>query len=169
MQFGDAGITLLCGALKSNTTLTELNLSCQHKRNKNDIHQQSLFFSIFIFIKSTGSRIEETSAMSLCDLLKSNATITELNIRSEPSKQRKSIWRLSTLSLHIKPTVNNIGEAGATSMSEVLKSNSALITLDLTGLKQTKEKHKFYPPANNSYKHYINSKQSGRHRNNIFV
>ena len=43
-MIGKAGATLLCDALKSNTTITKLNLGRpkQKKTAHNDMHQQSI-------------------------------------------------------------------------------------------------------------------------------
>ena len=72
----------MSGALKSNTTLTGLDVSGGHKMNNtNSIQQQSFLFSILI--KSTDNRMGETGATSLVDALKSNTTLTELNLSSE--------------------------------------------------------------------------------------
>ena len=71
--------TTLSEALKTNTTLTKLNLYGERKRNKHhEIHQQFTLFSILV--KSTGSSIGETGAKSLSDALKSNSTLMVLDL-----------------------------------------------------------------------------------------
>ena len=71
-------------ALKSNTTLTMLDLSCEHERNNtNDIHQQSTLFPFFS--KSTDNDIGETGRASLSDALQTNTTLTELILKCEQS------------------------------------------------------------------------------------
>ena len=52
----DTGATSLSEALKSNTTLTKLNLSCEERRHTKDIHQQ---FTISFHTKTTALKKEE--------------------------------------------------------------------------------------------------------------
>ena len=69
-------------ALKSNTTLTKLDLSREHERSNSQI--SSINNQIFsILIKSTDNRIGDTGATSLGDALKSNTTLTELYLSGE--------------------------------------------------------------------------------------
>ena len=51
------------------------------------------------------------------------------------------------LSMLIQSTGNNIGDTGATSLSEALKSNTALTQLNLLGENKTKQKtaQKWHP------------------------
>ena len=66
-------------ALKSNTTLTQLNLESKHKRN--NIQMTSINNPHFsTFIKSTVNNIGDRGATSLSDALKSNTTLTKLNL-----------------------------------------------------------------------------------------
>ena len=66
-------------ALKSNTTLTKLDLQCELKRNC--IHKLNAEMShSFILIKSTVSSIGDTGATSLSEALKSNTTLTQLKL-----------------------------------------------------------------------------------------
>ena len=64
-------------ALKSNTTLTKLNLRGEHEINNTQMtfNNDTL---LFILIKSTGNWIGERGVASLTDALKSNTTLTEL-------------------------------------------------------------------------------------------
>ena len=71
----------MCESLKSNTTLTELNLSGEHKRKKTHKRHPSTIHSSF-FISSTGNKVGDTGAKSLSDALKSNTTLTELDLNS---------------------------------------------------------------------------------------
>ena len=48
-------------------------------------------------------------------------------------------------------TDNTIGARGATSLSESLKLNTALVEIDLSGKKQRKKTHKKQPSANHSF------------------
>ena len=67
-------------ALKTNTTLTQLDLRCKDKRN----NTQMSFTNIQLFsipIKSSGDKIGETGATLLSEALKSNTTLTKLDLR----------------------------------------------------------------------------------------
>ena len=82
-------------ALKSNTTLIELDLSCEHQNtHTNGIHQQS---TLFVIINSTGNSIEETGATSLSYALKSNTTLTQLDLMGEDNTDTNGIHQQSTL------------------------------------------------------------------------
>ena len=97
-KIGDPGAKSLSDALKSNTTLTELNLRSGHKRNNTQMTLvNNPLFSISI--KSTVNNIGETGATSLSDALKSNTTLTELNLNSEHKKKQHTngIHQQSTL------------------------------------------------------------------------
>ena len=75
------GATSLSDALKSNTTLTELYLSCDDKERLK--RPPSTIYSFpFPFI-STGYQIGDAGAASLSEALKSNTTLTELKLASD--------------------------------------------------------------------------------------
>ena len=124
----------MCDALKSNTTLTKLHLNCEHKRNntqKTFINNQ--LFSIHI--KSTGNYMGCTGATSLSDALKSNKTLSELNLSGKHKRNNTEMTYIdnSLFSIPIKSTENNIEYTGATSLSYALKSNTTLTELYLHG------------------------------------
>ena len=96
-NIGDTGATSLSESLKSNTTLTELNLRSEYRRrHTKDIHQQfTLFLSLFT---SIGNKIGYTGATSLSKSLKSNTTLTELNLSCEDKRRyTKDIHQQVTL------------------------------------------------------------------------
>ena len=66
-------------ALKSNTALSGLDIGGEDKRNNTQIAfiNKSLFS---ILNKSTGNWIGDTGATSLSDALKSNTTLTKLDL-----------------------------------------------------------------------------------------
>ena len=72
----------MCDALKSNITLTTLDLGGEDKRNNTQMASinNPLFF---ILIESTGNFIGVTGTISLSDALKSNTTLTKLNLSGE--------------------------------------------------------------------------------------
>ena len=73
-------------ALKSNTTLTKLNLGGEQKRNNTQMTSinNPLFF---ILIKSTDNQIGDMGATSLSDALQSNTTLTQLNLDGKRKKK----------------------------------------------------------------------------------
>ena len=109
-----------------------------NKRNNTQIAStDNPLFSILI--KSTENNIGETGATSLSDALKSNTTLTQLDLSREDKRNNTNgIHQQSTLSILNKSTENRIGEAGATSLSDALKSNTTLTKLDLRSENQKK-------------------------------
>ena len=90
----ERGATSLSDALKSNKALTQFNLNGEQKRNNTQmISINNPLFSVFI--NSTGNKIGETGATSLGDALKSNTTLTQLNLGSEHKETHK--WHSSTV------------------------------------------------------------------------
>ena len=133
-NIGDTGATQLSEALKSNTTLTKLDLCGEYKRNKHT--KASINKSLFAFLfTSTESKIGDTGVTSLSKALKSNTTLDELILRSRDKKkedtQKTSISK-SSFSIQSTTTACYIKERGAISLSESLKSNTTLIALDLS-------------------------------------
>ena len=127
-KIGETGTTSLSDALKSNTTLIELNLSGENKRNNTQmISTNNPFF--FIIIISTDNAIGERGATSLSDALKSNTTLTKLDLSCEQKTTQIVSINKPLFSIHINSTDNSIGEAGRASLSDALKSNTTLTTL----------------------------------------
>ena len=72
-------------ALKSNSALTQLDLSSEYKRN--NAQMASINNSLFsILIKSIDNRIGDTGTASLSDALKSNTTLMKLNLGSDDKR-----------------------------------------------------------------------------------
>ena len=142
-DIGVQAATALGESLKSNTTLTELNLECKNKRKKT--HQKtsinnSLFSFLFI---STVNKVGETGATSLSEALKLNTALTKLNMGSNTKERRhtKDIHQQIPLSFLLASTGNSIGDTGATSLGEALMSNTTLTDLDLGGEDKRKKTH----------------------------
>ena len=131
-EIGDTGAKSLSDALKSNTTLTQLSLSCQHERSNKQT--TSINNPLFPFLNSTGSNIEKGGATSLSDALKSNTTLAKLNLTREDKRNNPHLISIDKplFSILFKSTENIIGSAGATSLSDALKANIALTELDLS-------------------------------------
>ena len=117
-------------------------MKTKERRHTKDIHQQPLFSFLFT---STGINIGDTGATSLSEVLKSNTTLTKLNFGGEDKRKKTQKRRLSTIhnfSLLFTSTGNNIGDTGATSLSEALKSNTTLTELCLSGDYKKKDTQK---------------------------
>ena len=131
-SIGDTGTTSLSESLKSNTKLKKLNLSSEDKK---DIQKTSINNSLFPFLySSTGNKIGDAGATSLSESLKSNTTLTQLNLSGKDQRKNthKDIRQQITLFPFLfTSTDNDIGERGATSLSESLKSNTTLTELNL--------------------------------------
>ena len=95
-------------------------------------HEDKSFFENNVH---TDNEIGDIGATSLSDALKSNTTLTQLSLRGKykwhNTKQSQSINN-PLLSILNKSTGNDIGEAGAASLSDALKSNTALAKLNLS-------------------------------------
>ena len=80
-------------SLKSNTTLTGLNLWSEDKRKKTYKRHPSTIHSFPFLFSSTDSSIEYAGVTSLSEALKSNTTLTKLNLMGEDKEdtQKTSI------------------------------------------------------------------------------
>ena len=84
-SIGDTGASSLSDALKSNKTLTQLYLRREHKRN--NAQMASINNQLFsFFAESTGNMIGDAGRASLRDALKSNTTLTKLNLSGEDKR-----------------------------------------------------------------------------------
>ena len=70
---GETGMKSLSESLKTNTTLTKLDLSCKHT-------QKALKCSFFFHSLYTGNDVGNRGATSLSDALSVNTTLTHLDI-----------------------------------------------------------------------------------------
>ena len=100
-------------------------------------------------ISSTANKIGDTGATSLSEALKSNTTLTVLNLKSEYKIEKTRKRHPSTIHSFpflVTSTGNHIKDTGVTSLSEALKSNSTLVTLNLDCLNRTKQKRNKMTP-----------------------
>ena len=81
-KIGEEWATSLSDALRSNTTLTKLNLCCEHKRTIG-YGEKKKHTHLLTQINSTGCDIWDIGAASLASALKVNTTLTELDISGE--------------------------------------------------------------------------------------
>ena len=107
-NIGDIGAKSLSDALKTNTTLIGLNLSCEHKRKekkkkKTQIGTINNSLSS-VFIQSSDNELGDTGATSLIDALKSNTTLTELYLDGEDKRNNTQMASInnSLFSIFIK-------------------------------------------------------------------
>ena len=70
----------------------------------------------------------------MSDALKSNTTLTKLYLDGENKRNNTQMASINNrfFSILIKSTGNDIGDTGATSLSDVLKSNTSFTKLDLS-------------------------------------
>ena len=135
----------------------KLYLYCEDKRNTT-LTKTSINNSLFSFLTMiTDNKIGETGATSLSEALKSNITLTELNLCGEDNRKKthkRTSINNSLFSFLTTITANSIGETGATSLSEALKSNTALTKLNLEGDdKKEKKTHKRHLSINSFISH----------------
>ena len=74
-------------ALKSNTTLTELYLNGEGKRKNTQMKDISSSVFSFLFT-TTGGDLGKNGVISLSEALKSNATLTKLNLYSKDKRKK---------------------------------------------------------------------------------
>ena len=83
-----------------------------------------------------GSEDGDAGAAALSEELKTNTTLTKLIVcgkKKQNKKRLNGIHQQSPFSTLIKSTGNKIGDIGATSLSDALKSNTTLTKLILDG------------------------------------
>ena len=108
-------------------------MGCEDKRKKTHKRHPSTIHSFPFLFTSTGNKIGDKGATPLSEALKSNTTLTQLNLSGEDKRRHtKDIHQQFTFSFHFTKTGNEIGDVGATSLSEALKSNTTLTELDLS-------------------------------------
>ena len=100
---------------------------------------------------STENDIGDTGATSLSDALKSNKTLAKLNLSGEHKRDNTQMAFINKqVFIVIISTENIIGDTGATSMSDALKSNATLTKLHLEGDHKAIT-HKWHPPTIQSF------------------
>ena len=136
------GMTLLSEALKSNTTLTELDLIGKKTEDTKGIHRQiTLFLSLHINRQQYWRK--RSSIIEWSVEIKHNTHYTQSEEWKQKKEDTKGIHQRFILSFLFTSTGNKIGERGATSLSESLKSHTTLTELDLTGENKTRKTQKW--------------------------
>ena len=126
-RIGAEGAGALSDALKVNTTLQTLNLKSEQESTDdgqiadiaNSKHQQ------------TGNEIEAEGARALSEALKTNTTLQSLNLESGQEESDEDGWISDTANNQNKQADNKIGAEGISALSEALKMNTTLQTLNL--------------------------------------
>ena len=88
-EIGTEGASKISESLKINTTLTELNLSCDEIRNKNEEQKRKKKWRINKKKWWTANQIGAEGASSISESLKINTTLTTLNLSSDEMKKQK--------------------------------------------------------------------------------
>ena len=126
-KIGDTGATSMSEALKSNARLTKLILTGDDKRKKT--HQRHPSIKHYIHIL-TDNQIGDAGVKSLSESLKSNVSLIKLDLCCKDKKDTpKTSINNSLFSFLVTSPANEFGDAGATSLSEALKSNTILTKL----------------------------------------
>ena len=152
-----------------NQTQHSLNSICgvktKERKHTNDIHEQ---FAIFLFLHIN---------RELHWRYRSNITEWIIEVKHNTHWTRSGWWRqkkthkwhpstIHFFSFFSISTGNSIGDTGATSLSESLKSNTALTKLNLDGEYKRKNTHKWHQSTIHSFSFsiQINRKQYWRYR-----
>ncbi|KAG9061040.1 hypothetical protein KI688_007669 [Linnemannia hyalina] len=139
VQSPESNIQVLSKALKTNSTLTTLDLfgNSIGRDGAQALSEALKTNSTLTTLDLKNSRIGSDGAQALFEALKTNTTLTTLNLTDNTIvnsgaqalfEALKTNSTLTTLNL----TDNWIGPNGAQVLSEALKTNSALTTLDLS-------------------------------------
>ena len=134
----DKGDQALSEALKTNSTLTALNLS-HIKIGESEAQALSEALktnSTLTTLDLSRSRIRDEEVQALSEALKINATLTNLNLNFIIIGKKGILALSEALMINSTLTTLNlrscyIGEEGAHALSEALKTNLTLTTLDL--------------------------------------
>ena len=131
-------ITCFAEAMKVNTTLTELILSCNNIR---DAGAASLAEAIKVNttltqLKLWDNNIGAAGAASLAEAMKVNTTLTQLtlvknNICDAGAASLAEAMKVNTTLTQLILSCNNICDAGAASLAEAIKVNTTLTQLEL--------------------------------------
>ena len=137
-----------CIEIKHNTHSTQSESWRKKKQHANGIHQQS---TLSHFFKSADNWIGKTGATSLSDALKSNTTLTELNLESEYKRNNTNgIHQQSTLQFSLKQQWTRLEKKEHNHW--VMHWNQTQHSLNLIWMVNTKEtKHKWRPSTIHSF------------------
>ena len=92
-------------------------MNCRHFHQRK--HQQA------------GNNIDDEGARALSEALKKNTTLQSLNLGCEQEESEEDGWIADIANNQHQQADNEIGEEGARALSEALKKNTTLQSLDL--------------------------------------
>ena len=168
-NIGDTGATSLSEALKSNTTLGELNLWGDDKRKKTYKWHPSTIHSFHFSLHQQTTTLEKREQHHWVNHWNQtqHSVYSIWVVKTKEDTQMTSINK-PLFSFLIIQTGNNIGETGAASLSEALKSNTTLTELNLSCEDKRKKTHKWHPSSIHFFiSHNTNRQQDRRHRSKV--
>ena len=134
-----ANVAILTDVLKSNTTVTKLDLSSNYI---GDVGAAGLAEALksnttLTVLKLSDNDIGDAGAAGLAEALKSDTTVTVLKLSYNDIGDAGAADLAEALNSNTAVTVlklcsNYIGDAGAASLAETLKSNTTLIVLNMS-------------------------------------
>ncbi|KAL1512428.1 hypothetical protein AB1Y20_005683 [Prymnesium parvum] len=139
-NIGGEGAAHIAEALKTNATLTSLNLDGApplRRRDRHATHPTALRPCLALPLSHTHNYIGGEGAAHIAEALKTNATLTSLHLDGAPPLRRRD--RRATHPTALRPclahplshTRTNIGGEGAAHIAEALKTNATLTSLHL--------------------------------------
>ena len=136
-------MTSLAESLKTNTSLSELDLCCLHGKTSKANKYLSIVGFMCSLKKPTGNSIGNEVATPLCEMLKSNSTLTKLSLLCESKREHNENALVVTFQSHSNLIDNNVGYQAETPLIQALKANTTLT--ELSGLCETQnnKKHAF--------------------------
>ena len=105
-SIGATGATSLSESVKLNTALTELRLSCENKRKTTYKWHPLAIHSFPFLFTPTDNIIGDTGVTSLSDSLKSNTTLTELNLGCEDKRKDTQMTSINNSLFSISHHIN---------------------------------------------------------------
>ena len=135
---------------------------------KSILVRSSAIHSFSIFIKTQDDEIGDVGASALGNALKKNRTLMILDLRGEDKKETTQMAFTNNLPSLLILSGNKIGERGATSMSDALKTNTTLTELVLCCEDKRKQHtNGIHQQFTLSHSHQINRQQDWRKRGSI--
>ncbi|KAG0005602.1 hypothetical protein BGZ79_003513 [Entomortierella chlamydospora] len=129
---------VLVNSLKTNTTLTTLNLKDNSigKEGALALSQSLKTNTVLTTLNLRNNSIGNEGALALLEALKVNATLTTLNswgnsIGKEGALALSEALKTNTTLTTLDLEANSVGDEGALALSEALKANTTLATLRL--------------------------------------
>jgi phosphoribosylformylglycinamidine (FGAM) synthase PurS component len=94
---------------------------------------QELHPLTFNFEITTGNRLHSEGVIALCESLKTNTTLTDLSLDSEPLVNTIRNTSFFSNDEHGEMTVNRIRDPASPAISKALRHNTTLTKVDLRG------------------------------------